>query len=502
MKPLVLCAGLLVLLLHAPATTAALVPVWNTTVPYAMTVNASDDHAPRFASYIAAWSGFDGHDDEIYLRPLDGRPQRALTDNAFDDELPAINEWGQVVWQGYDGHDWEIFSGDGSSGVVQITDNATDDTNPRINLWGRVVWQGYDGADLDIFSANADGSDLRILSDAAAGGTPPPDDIDPQIDDDGQVTWAGRVGSQWDIFAANANGTGRVNLSNSPAIDDDAPQIGRFGPVVWQGRLSATNSEIFSAPASGAGPVVRLTNDNRLDSAPQIGPLERVVWMTEVAPGNWDIHAADADGGNPEAVTDWPGAEQFPVIDLRGYIAWQGFDGSDWEIYARIENQDYQLTDNAVDDRWPAIRTSAKPGGGCPCPDPSPGVIWQADSGPGTPPTGEIWVETWDYQAAVGDPPPGAVANLPRLELLGGNPVRGAAEFRVALTAAADARVEVFDAAGRRLLTLRAGLLPAGESRISWDGRDALGRRAGAGVHFVRLRSGAREMALKLVRVP
>ncbi len=372
MKPLAILTGLLALSFHACTTVAASIPVWNTTVPYRMTHNDYDDHAARFAGYVGVWSGFDGHDDEIYWRPLDGEPQRALTDNAFDDELPQISEYGVVVWQGYDGHDWEIFSSGGYSGVVQITDNDKDDTNPQVSMYlfhlsGRVVWQGYDGADLDIFSANADGSDIRIISDAAASGTPPPDDIRPQINVWGQVTWEGRVGGQWDIFAANADGTGRVNLSNSPAVDDDAPQIDAYsGQVVWQRQLSATNSEIFSATASGAGPVVRLTNDTRLDSAPQIGGGERVVWMTEVAPGNWDIHAADADGGNPEAVTDWPGAEQFPVIGL-GAIVWQGFDGTDWEIYARLESGDYQLTDNAVDDRWPAVRTSQIPGGGCPC---------------------------------------------------------------------------------------------------------------------------------------
>ena len=84
-------------------------------------------------------------------------------------------------------------------------------------------------------------------------GTPPPDDIRPQINVWGQVTWEGRVGGQWDIFAANADGTGRVNLSNSPAVDDGAPQIDAYsGQVVWQRQLSATNSEIFSATASGA----------------------------------------------------------------------------------------------------------------------------------------------------------------------------------------------------------------------------------------------------------
>jgi photosystem II stability/assembly factor-like uncharacterized protein len=69
------------------------------------------------------------------------------------------------------------------------------------------------------------------------------------------------------------------------------------------------------------------------------------------------------------------------------------------------------------------------------------------------------------------------------------NPFDDSAAIRFSLSRAGEARVAVFDAAGRRVRTLREGLAAAGMHRLSWDGRDARGRDVPAGVYFVRLRT-------------
>ena len=66
------------------------------------------------------------------------------------------------------------------------------------------------------------------------------------------------------------------------------------------------------------------------------------------------------------------------------------------------------------------------------------------------------------------------------------NPSRGPARLALALPAAATAEVAVFDAAGRHVRTLLSGALGSGSLPLLWDGLDARGRRAGAGVYFVR----------------
>jgi hypothetical protein len=69
--------------------------------------------------------------------------------------------------------------------------------------------------------------------------------------------------------------------------------------------------------------------------------------------------------------------------------------------------------------------------------------------------------------------------------------------FRVALAISGPPRerVEILDLAGRRL----AAVTLDGGGRATWDGRDALGRPARAGLYFARARSGP---ALRIVRLP
>jgi hypothetical protein len=53
-------------------------------------------------------------------------------------------------------------------------------------------------------------------------------------------------------------------------------------------------------------------------------------------------------------------------------------------------------------------------------------------------------------------------------------------------------RLEVFEAGGRRVQGIHDGPLPAGEHSLTWDGRDAQGRRVAAGVYFFRLDVGGK----------
>lgn len=88
---------------------------------------------------------------------------------------------------------------------------------------------------------------------------------------------------------------------------------------------------------------------------------------------------------------------------------------------------------------------------------------------------------------AVGDGAPAAFA----LHAVRPNPGRGPFDVRFALPAAGAVRIEVFDAAGRRVRGLASGTWNAGEHSVRWDGRDDAGSDAGDGLYFVRMRAGA-----------
>jgi aminopeptidase N len=61
--------------------------------------------------------------------------------------------------------------------------------------------------------------------------------------------------------------------------------------------------------------------------------------------------------------------------------------------------------------------------------------------------------------------------------------------------------VGVYDLGGRRVRTLYRGSAPEGRLEISWSGLTSGGAPAAPGVYFVRLRSGDREVATRVVRV-
>ena len=60
-----------------------------------------------------------------------------------------------------------------------------------------------------------------------------------------------------------------------------------------------------------------------------------------------------------------------------------------------------------------------------------------------------------------------------------------------------DARI--YDAAGRFVVALETGVLPAGEHTLAWNGRDHAGREAASGVYFLRVRAASADETLKLV---
>lgn len=71
------------------------------------------------------------------------------------------------------------------------------------------------------------------------------------------------------------------------------------------------------------------------------------------------------------------------------------------------------------------------------------------------------------------------------------NPFSPRDRILVNLTEGAEVRVDIVDAAGRRVTTLHEGWLPAGEQAFSWDGRAQNRRPVAGGIYFLQVR-GAR----------
>ncbi|MEW6751507.1 MAG: immune inhibitor A domain-containing protein [Candidatus Latescibacterota bacterium] len=102
--------------------------------------------------------------------------------------------------------------------------------------------------------------------------------------------------------------------------------------------------------------------------------------------------------------------------------------------------------------------------------------------------------------SAVGESP---AAPSPAFGLLAPypNPSNGHTAVAYRLPARQRARLAVYDALGQRVRLLLDEVQEAGEHRVTWDGRDAVGRRVGSGVYLCRLQTGARAQTVRLLRL-
>jgi WD40-like Beta Propeller Repeat len=107
-----------------------------------------------------AYSGFDGHDWEIYTINPRGGDKFQVTNNDKDDYSPDYSSNGKkIVYTSHDLHDDEIYTINvGGGGKSKITDNRRDDYAPDWSPDGkRIAFYRFDGRDMEIYTIKADG---------------------------------------------------------------------------------------------------------------------------------------------------------------------------------------------------------------------------------------------------------------------------------------------------------------------------------------------------------
>jgi flagellar hook assembly protein FlgD len=81
------------------------------------------------------------------------------------------------------------------------------------------------------------------------------------------------------------------------------------------------------------------------------------------------------------------------------------------------------------------------------------------------------------------------------------NPSRGTVALRFRLPAAGNGEFSMYDLRGRRVRVLARGSFPAGDQGLSWDGRDASGRRVAPGIYFAVVRVGEMKIVGRVLRL-
>lgn len=79
------------------------------------------------------------------------------------------------------------------------------------------------------------------------------------------------------------------------------------------------------------------------------------------------------------------------------------------------------------------------------------------------------------------------------------NPTTGTTRIRFNLAEAGAVELEVFDLRGRRVARIREEGLGTGEQHLAWNGKDASGKIAAAGVYLVQVRSGQQRGTVRVV---
>jgi hypothetical protein len=81
------------------------------------------------------------------------------------------------------------------------------------------------------------------------------------------------------------------------------------------------------------------------------------------------------------------------------------------------------------------------------------------------------------------------------------NPFSVGTSVEYSIPEPAHIEIAVFNALGERVRVLGSGLKTAGRHRATWNGYGVDGNRVGAGFYIIRLSDGARQSALKVVKV-
>ena len=175
------------------------------------------------AGRIAFRSTRDGN-SEIYVMDFNGREQRNVTDNRYEDFLATWSPDGRrIAFDSDRSFNREIFvmEVDGTGEASNLTNSQADDSFPAWSPDGqRIAFYTWRDGNREVYVMNADGSDQQNLTNH------PGDDWYPAWSPDGErIAFTSNRDGNREIYVMNADGTRQQNLTNHPA-DDWGPAWG------------------------------------------------------------------------------------------------------------------------------------------------------------------------------------------------------------------------------------------------------------------------------------
>jgi serine/threonine-protein kinase len=259
---------------------------------------------------------------------------------------------GQMVFTSQRDGDWDIYAmnADGSN-LRNLTNNNVDDFAPAWSPDGRTVaFHSYLDGDEEVYVMDADGSNLRKLTNNFVN------DREPTWSPDGwQIAFWSDSNGTWDIFVMNADGSERRRLTTAFADDFD-PHWSPDGQSIVFASNRSGNDDIYMVNVA-TGAEQQLTEHPANDRYPAWSPDgEQIVFMSERT-GNGEIYLMNADGRNQRNLTEHPTWDTQPHWSPDGrFIAFTANRDDNDEIYVMDADgrNPRRLTNSPASD-WDAV---------------------------------------------------------------------------------------------------------------------------------------------------
>ncbi len=216
-----------------------------------------------------------------------------------------------------------------------------------IKIYRILFRSNRDGDDYEIYTMNADGTDVKRLTDSRGS--------NPSWSPDGSRIL---FRSNLEIYTMKPDGTDEKRLTNNDAHDYPYAWSPDGSRILFQSHRDG-DWEIYTMKADGTD-VKRLTNNDKNDHSAVWSPDGSRIAFISLRDGNWEIYTMRADGTDVKRLTDNIRFDQDPSWSPDGSrILFESNREGNYEIYTmKSDGTDLKrLTDNDANDSAVALLT-------------------------------------------------------------------------------------------------------------------------------------------------